>query len=325
MSRRNARSVKSRDLLCCGGGQLLPIAVGNAAGVHIADQVFVFLCLHAPLQRGIFFKTGHRRVLAHQGKQHAAARKALGDEIDRPHRVFDLARQDQVADQHARDKKPVFIQPVRPGLAEHLADGRRGRFGIILRSAAACGKRGVGILVIRHVDLHQSLKCTQRLHALVAGAVPHHRNAERQPVERPAHGADIVRRRHQIDAVHAFVPQTQHDIAQSGGVNAFARLHTAADLAVLAIDAAQVAAREKDRAGPARAGETGLFPKVRRRTGDARQRRRSAHAAGLFVPSERAASARTVAANKIHFLPLFKIGKLPTNCTITAPIIASVC
>ena len=76
----------------------------------------------AALQRGVLLQTLDRRVLAHQRKQNAAGRKALRNKVDRAHRVLDLAGQDQMPDQHARDEQAVLIHAIRPRLAEHLPD-----------------------------------------------------------------------------------------------------------------------------------------------------------------------------------------------------------
>ena len=209
-------------------------------------------------------------------------------------------------DQHARDEQAVLIHAKRSRLAVHLPDRGGGELRIVGGCAVPLRKRRVAVFVVRQVDLDKPFKAFERLDALIARGVPHHRDTEREPLERLAHGAQIVRGRDEIDAVRALVAQTQHHGAQCFHAYGAPLAAAAADRAVLTVHAAQAAAGEKDRSGAPRSADAGLLAEVRRGPRDARQGGGGADASGLCIASLCPAAARAIAANIIHLFPLFR-------------------
>ncbi len=97
---------------------------------------------------------------------------------------------------------------------------------------------------------------------------------------------------HKVDAVYALIPQPEQHIPQPRNRDGLPAL-AAADIHVLAEDAAQIAAGEEDRAGAVFARDAGLLPVMRGGAGNARQQGRAAEAARHSLPTHRIAAAGT--------------------------------
>ena len=237
-------------------------------------------------------------VLAHEAEKHLAGCKCLPDPVDDAAGVFPLLRQDKVPYEHAALQHAVLVEPERTGLAVHLQNGGARDLRIVRRSGVARGRLRQGVFQVRQVYLHEPVEHTQRLDAFVAGAVPHDRDAELQPGERLGDLPRIVTGRDEVDVVHALIAQTQKNAAKLRDGDLFSVL-SAADGAVLAEYAPQIAAREKYRAAAACAGNAWFFAEVRR---GPRHNRRVRHGAKAELPARtiNAAAARTDGAKLCH-------------------------
>jgi hypothetical protein len=156
----------------------------------------------------------------------------------------------------------------------------------------------VAILEVGHVDVDDAVEQGERLQAVVAAGVVNERQAE-PALSGDAQGRDDLRhdmaRRDEIDVVAADRLQSQHQV----GELLVARLHAFAspgNLKILAIDAAQVAPGEEDRARAARAAEAVLLAVVRPRRMDDRPLAGAADcAAGRLPPVDPAIAGAEVA------------------------------
>ena len=241
----------------------------------------------------------HRRILAHQREHNAVCGELILDEVHHFLRVQLLSGENEVTYQHTGAQNTVLIHDVRPGLAVHLAYGGHGDFGVVRRGGVAAGKLCVRVLEIGHIDLHKPLKHTQRLDAVIAGAVPDDGDAERKPAQRLSYLTDIVTGRDEIYIVYALVAQAEHRLPKLRDAQR-APAHAAAYLVVLAKDTSEVAAGEKYGARTARTADAWLLAEVRRGARDAGQRRTHADAEALFVSPVSSTAARTVITYIIH-------------------------
>ena len=237
------------------------------------------------------------RVLAHEGEEHLSRAEGLRHPIDAPAGVLQLSRELQVPD-HDPPLEAAVLQHAGSRLAVHLQDRRRGPLKVILRPGVALGRPRQGIFQVRQVYLLEPVEHTQRLDAFVAGAVPHDRDAELQPGERLGDLPRIVTGRDEVDVVHALIAQTQKNAAKLRDGDLFSVL-SAADGAVLAEYAPQVAAREEHRAAAACAGNAWFLAEVRRGPRHDRRVRHGAKAE-LSACAVDAAAARTDGAKLCH-------------------------
>ena len=148
-------------------------------------------------------------------------------------------------------------------LPVHFQNGGAGDLRIIRGGGVACCRSGQGVFHVRQVYLHEPLEHTQRLHTLIARAVPHDRDAKGQTRERFGDLWRVVAGGNKVDVVHTFVPQAQKNSAELRDGDLFS-VFAAADVAVLAKYAPQAAAGEKDRAAAACAGYARFLTEMRR-------------------------------------------------------------
>ena len=197
------------------------------------------------------------------------------------------------------DEKPLLqdalaVQLIRPHLAEHLFDGGFGRLGIILGGGVAFGQVRLPIFEVRHIDLHQPLQHMQTLHTVIAGAVPHHRDAQVKAAEGLGDPGGIVGAGDQIQGGHALIPQAEKQLPQLRHRQRAACLPPA-DLPVLAENAAEIAAGEEHGPGPPAAADAGLLPEMSGRPGHPGQGRGEAHSAAAFPPDSPAGAGADIA------------------------------
>ena len=203
------------------------------------------------------------RVLAHETEEHLPGRKRLPDPVDDAAGVFALMRQNEMSDEYAALQHPVVIKLKRTGLTVHFQNGGAGDLRVIRGGGVACCRSGQGVFHVRQVYLHEPLEHTQRLHTLIARAVPHDRDAKGQTRERLGDLRRVVAGGNEVDVVHTFVPQAQKNSAELRDGDLFS-VFAAADVAVLAKYAPQIAAGEKDRAAAACAGYARFLTEMRR-------------------------------------------------------------
>ena len=238
------------------------------------------------------------RVLAHEAEEHLTGCERFPDPVDDAAGVFRLSRQNEVPDEHAALQHAVLVEPERAGLAVHLQNGGAGDLRIVRRGGVARGRFRQGVLQVRQIYLHEPVEHAQRFDAFIARAVPYDRDAELQPGERLGDLPRVVARRDKIDVVHAFIAQTQKNVAKLRDGDLFSVL-SAADGAVLAEYAPQIAAREEHRAAAACAGNARFLAEVR--CGPRHDRRvRHGTKAELSACAVDAAAARTDGAKLCH-------------------------
>ena len=144
-----------------------------------------------------------------------------------------------------------------------------------------------------------ALEPPERVDRLKAAAVPHDGHAERL-LQRLQDGIHELRAGDQIDVVRLVLDQPVEYRAQPLRRNG-APEAAAADLIVLAVDAAQRTAAEEHRARAARAADARFLVKVKRRAGQHGRFAHLAKAAALarrFIAALHAAAARTQFADK---------------------------
>lgn len=129
-------------------------------------------------------------------------------------RVFSPVRQNEMSDEYAALQHPVVIKLKRTGLTVHFQNGGAGDLRVIRGGGVACCRSGQGVFHVRQVYLHEPLEHTQRLHTLIARAVPHDRDAKGQTRERLGDLRRVVAGGNEVDVVHTFVPQAQKNSAE---------------------------------------------------------------------------------------------------------------
>ena len=208
-----------------------------------------------------------------------------------------------MADHHAPLEEAV-LHHIRPCLAEHLPDGRRGRGEVVRCGGQPCRQRGVSVFQVRQVHVRLPLQQPQRLHRLIAAAVIHHRHRQLRLQRRQDPGQEVGGR-YQIDVVGALSDQFLKDLPQPSGGDGPAEA-TGGDLPVLAIAAPQGAAGEKHRAAAPRSRQGRLLPQVQGGPGHAQPGGHTAEAVAFGFRSFRAAAAGTQRAD--HFRSRWKSG-----------------
>ena len=99
----------------CGG--VLHETVSDAPQLHPAANGGVFLFGDRPVEGRDGGQAAHGRILRHQGKQHAAAGKVIGEPVHNAEGIIQAARQDQVPDQRSAEQ-PAVLQNAGAGLPD---------------------------------------------------------------------------------------------------------------------------------------------------------------------------------------------------------------
>lgn len=210
-------------------------------------------------------------ILGHQAEQHMTPAEAASKPVQHIFGIPQLSRQYQMADQYAPAEKPILIQRKVSGLPEHFADRRVRNLHIARRGGEPGSQSRACILHIRQPDIHLSLQQLQRFQAFVASAVPYHGDAQRR-FQCFRHRIRIGCGSYQIQVVYTGVPQPTEQLPQTFPIQWFAR-DPAADLLVLAKNAAQITAGEEHRSRALCSADAGLLPIVPCGTSHHRQSR----------------------------------------------------
>ena len=198
----------------------------------------------------------------------------------------------------------------RSCLPRHLADGGVGNFGIVRRAGELGGKLRVGVFIVRQIHVDQPLKLPQRLDRLVPAAVVHDRHGQLRR-ERGHDGRQKLRRRDEVDVLHALVNEAQKHVPELRRCERASRA-AIRNFVVLAEAAAQRAARKKHRAAAVAPGDDRLFPVMR---GGARREDRPRHPA-KSAPGARAIDPAGARAQAAVFVT--QHGTLPFSAQYTA-------
>ena len=203
-------------------------------------------------------------ILRHQ-IEIGAGRNLLGQELQRRLRAGDVVGQHEMAHEKAALGEPLGVDDEVACLPMHLGQRRPIDPDVVAHMRIFVRRLVVAIFEVGHVDVDDAVEQGERLQAVVAAGVVDEREAQ------PARGGDAqgrddlrhdVARRDEIDVVAADRLQSQHQ----AGELLVARLRAFAspgNLEILAIDAAQVAPGEEDRARAPRAAQRILFPEMR--------------------------------------------------------------
>jgi hypothetical protein len=148
------------------------------------------------------------------------------------------------------------------------------------------------IFQIREINLNQPVQKPQGFRLLIGRTVPDNRNGQPAGGKRFGNNPGVMAGSNELNVMYAGILKPEHQVPQPGCVQCPAP-GNAADFGVLAIDAAKIAAAEKDTARTACSADTGLLSKVRRRAYNLRQRGRSAvsRTCGLIAPDTAVAGA----------------------------------
>ena len=176
-----------------------------------------------------------------------------------------------MADDHAPLHHTLFIENGVADLPHHLRQGRLRHLRVIRRAGIGLRRFRFHIFKIGQIDIHDALQKLQGLHLLIAAAIIYDRK-RKSPEPRLLHSLHNLRRvmggRHQINVGRAFFLQLQKNLGQTFQRNLHARLRRR-DIPVLAVDAPQRTAREKDGPRAATSRDAGLLPHVKGRPGAA--------------------------------------------------------
>ena len=201
----------------------------------------------------------------------------------RPHPVHHFlglvqpSRQKQVPDDHPPLQDALLVQDVGARLTDHLLDGSPGDLGIVRRPRPALGIPGIGIFIVRQIDVNGSLQRPEGLHPVIAPAVPNHGDGQRLG-EGLRHHVSIVGGIDQINVMGPGVNQRPKDLPQPFHRDLPAKVPLADGL-ILAKDAPQGASGKKHRARAPGPGEGRFLPEVQRRPGHEHLARSSANPA----------------------------------------------
>jgi len=205
-------------------------------------------------------------ILPHETDR-GAGREGITDPGQETEGFTGEAGEDQMADERAAEHDAVRIIPRGAGLAAHLSDGRGGFLKIIRGAGAEAGGAGGEMLEIRKVDVDDPVEEAEGIDGFIAGGVPdegERRTPEGEGFEDPRDeggGGDEGNR------MHAEVREALQGVGELPGREG-AALVAVGNIAVLAIDAAEGAAGEEDRAGAAGPGDGRLLPEVGSDPGD---------------------------------------------------------
>ena len=198
-------------------------------------------------------------------------------------------------DQHAAFQNARIVHLHRSPLPKHLTDSRCGNLRVVCRCTVGFGKICIHILHIRHVYLHQPLQHLQRLHTLIAGAVPYHRDAQIKPGQHLGKESGMMGGCHKVDVVHARVPKAQKERAHFLHAELFAH-SLPADLVILTEDALQAAAGEENRPRAPCACDAGLLAEMGGCTDHRRQGKTAAESSIFRLRADYSTLSRAVIA-----------------------------
>lgn len=179
------------------------------------------------------------------------------DPVKHAEGVVHKARQHQMPQQHAA-RHLLVLDHGPPHLPVHFEDRRGGGLIIIRRGGQALCKRVVAVFEVGEIDVDLALEPAQGLHRFVAAAVVDDRNGELR-LERGQDRRKKMRRRDEVDVLHALVDQPLHRRAERLRRQLAPEVFVG-DRVVLAEGAPQRAAGEEDRAASEAARNDRLLP-----------------------------------------------------------------
>lgn len=176
------------------------------------------------------------------------------------------------------DQNPFFEKAVLQNrfglLADHFADGFSRRLKIVCRAGKPGGVFLRKELQIRQIYIYKPRQKPERFGLFIAAAVPDHRNFK--PVfDLTKSRSDFIRKmggRHQIDIFSARILNKKKQIAEffpgKSSVRNPKRNIPPGNRSILTENAAEIAARKKDRARTVFPAQARFFPKVKRDAAD---------------------------------------------------------
>jgi hypothetical protein len=196
--------------------------------------------------------------------------RELGEPVDGGFGAGEAAGEDEVADEEAALGDAVGVELEVADLAVHLVYGLLVDGGIVGDAGELAADVGVGVFDIGHIDIDHAIEEGEGLEGVVATGV-----VDEGEVEAGAGGdeegsedlGDDMGGADEVDVVATGLLELEHDGGELLGGGWFAAADLA-DVIVLAVEALQVAAGEKDGAGAAVAAEGVFFTKVGAVAGD---------------------------------------------------------